>query len=171
MYRRLSNGAEKNHRYDQVSALLATITPVKNVSVVNAENKKIPLTSDWQGRIIYPEQLLAVEKFWVVDNFFNAIDVRVISNIKLYVYAVGVGERALIEVEPEQYKDKGEDDFAFICDHAEMYYKYYMQTLKIGPVKNQTLLHPTHNSCSFYLEDVAYLYADSLQAQLRNKEI
>jgi hypothetical protein len=163
MYRRLSNGTEKNNRYDKVSKALAEITPIKNISVVNTEGNKILVTREWQGRMIYPEQLLAVDNMWVVDNFFNAIDVHMVSDIKLYTFSLS----SLVEVTPDQYKEQGENEFAFICDHAEVDYRYFMRTLKIGPVE----IDNEHNSCAFHLKDVAYLYADSLQAQLKNKEI
>lgn len=160
MLRKLRNKAEVNIGYDRIHTQFSEIEPRLAVSVLTSDNKKVKITNSWYGRLVYPEQVLACEKIWILTHT-ERYDPEIICIENPVMSANKV-------LKPEEYSTIGETNRqAYISINSDGYFFFNFQ-LKIQPFKG-----PMNNSyySAFFIEDVAHLFAESLKEQLQFKEV
>lgn len=167
MLRKLRNKAEVNIGYDRIHTQFSEIEPRLAVSVLTSDNKKVKITNSWYGRLVYPEQVLACEKIWILMHT-KRYDPEIICIENPVMSAFMFMTKEDIVLKPEEYSTIGETNkSAYISINSDGLL-FFNSQLKIQPFKG-----PMNNSyySAFFIEDVAHLFAESLKEQLQFKEV
>ena len=160
MYRRMRNAATVNRCYDNITNMLKDVVPKSTIAVYTPENKKEQINNTWYGRLVYPEQILSCDKMWIVGHDWYNVNFYTVCNPKMYQPSDG----GLPAVDPKDYITQSENSLTVISGDDDLL--FFTASLKLQPVEKSELVH---YSCAFFLEDVAYLFAESLEVTLKEK--